>query len=53
MASTTLEQIASIVNGRVVGDGNVPIGDARPVEIAGPGDITKITRAMIVTHSML
>ncbi|MCY2936077.1 MAG: UDP-3-O-(3-hydroxymyristoyl)glucosamine N-acyltransferase [Planctomycetota bacterium] len=43
MASTTLEQIASIVNGRVVGDGNVPIGDARPVEIAGPGDITFIS----------
>ena len=42
MASATLEQIATIVNGRVVGDANVSIGDARPVEIAGPGDITFI-----------
>lgn len=42
MASATLEQIASIVNGRVVGDVNVAIGDARPVENAGPGDITFI-----------
>jgi UDP-3-O-[3-hydroxymyristoyl] glucosamine N-acyltransferase len=43
MASTTLEQIATIVNGRVVGDGKVSIDDARPVEIAGPGDITFVS----------
>ncbi len=42
MGSATLEQIASIVNGRVVGDSKIAIGDARPVENAGPGDITFI-----------
>jgi UDP-3-O-[3-hydroxymyristoyl] glucosamine N-acyltransferase len=43
MASTSLEQIASIVNGRIVGNGSVSIVDARPVEIAGPGDITFVS----------
>jgi UDP-3-O-[3-hydroxymyristoyl] glucosamine N-acyltransferase len=38
----TLEQLAALVRGRVVGDGSVPIRAARPVGEAGPGDITFI-----------
>jgi UDP-3-O-[3-hydroxymyristoyl] glucosamine N-acyltransferase len=38
----TLEQLAALVRGRLVGDGNVPIHAARPVAEAGPGDITFI-----------
>ena len=38
----TLEQLAALVRGRLVGDGNVPIQAARPVGEAGPGDITFI-----------
>ena len=36
----TVEQLAALVQGRVVGDGTVPIRSARPVGEAGPGDIT-------------
>ncbi|MBX6316396.1 MAG: UDP-3-O-(3-hydroxymyristoyl)glucosamine N-acyltransferase [Isosphaeraceae bacterium] len=36
----TVEQLAALVRGRVVGDGTVPIQSARPVGEAGPGDIT-------------
>jgi UDP-3-O-[3-hydroxymyristoyl] glucosamine N-acyltransferase len=36
----TVEQLAALVRGRVVGDGSVPITSARPVGEAGPGDIT-------------
>jgi UDP-3-O-[3-hydroxymyristoyl] glucosamine N-acyltransferase len=36
----TLEQLAALVRGRLVGDGRVPIRAARPVGEAGPGDIT-------------
>jgi UDP-3-O-[3-hydroxymyristoyl] glucosamine N-acyltransferase len=36
----TVEQLAALVRGRVVGDGTVAIRSARPVEEAGPGDIT-------------
>lgn len=36
----TLEQLATLVRGRLVGDGDVPIRAARPVGEAGPGDIT-------------
>ncbi len=36
----TLEQLANLVRGRLVGDGTVPIQGARPVQEAGPGDIT-------------
>jgi UDP-3-O-[3-hydroxymyristoyl] glucosamine N-acyltransferase len=36
----TLEQLAALVRGRVVGDGKVSIQSARPVTEAGPGDIT-------------
>jgi UDP-3-O-[3-hydroxymyristoyl] glucosamine N-acyltransferase len=38
----TLEQLATLVRGRVIGDGSVPIRSARPVAEAGPGDITFI-----------
>jgi UDP-3-O-[3-hydroxymyristoyl] glucosamine N-acyltransferase len=38
----TVEQLAALVRGRLVGDGNVPIHSARPVAEAGPGDITFI-----------
>lgn len=38
----TVEQLAALVSGRLVGDGNVAIRSARPVNEAGPGDITFI-----------
>lgn len=38
----TVEQLAALVRGRVVGDGTTPIHSARPVHEAGPGDITFI-----------
>ena len=38
----TVEQLAALVRGRLLGDGNVPIRAARPVAEAGPGDITFI-----------
>ncbi len=38
----TVEQLAALVQGRLVGDGSVPIHSARPVAEAGPGDITFI-----------
>jgi UDP-3-O-[3-hydroxymyristoyl] glucosamine N-acyltransferase len=38
----TVEQLAALVSGRLVGDGTVPIRSARPVSEAGPGDITFI-----------
>ncbi len=38
----TVEQLAALVSGRLVGDGNVSIHSARPVSEAGPGDITFI-----------
>jgi UDP-3-O-[3-hydroxymyristoyl] glucosamine N-acyltransferase len=36
----TVEELAALVRGRVVGDGHVAIQSARPVAEAGPGDIT-------------
>ena len=38
----TVEQLAELVRGRLVGDGSVSIQSARPVAEAGPGDITFI-----------
>jgi UDP-3-O-[3-hydroxymyristoyl] glucosamine N-acyltransferase len=38
----TVEQLAALVRGRVVGDGSIAIRSARPVGEAGPGDITFI-----------
>jgi UDP-3-O-[3-hydroxymyristoyl] glucosamine N-acyltransferase len=38
----TVEQLADLVRGRLVGDGSVAIHSARPVGEAGPGDITFI-----------
>jgi UDP-3-O-[3-hydroxymyristoyl] glucosamine N-acyltransferase len=38
----TVEQLAALVRGRLVGDGSVAIQSARPVAEAGPGDITFI-----------
>jgi UDP-3-O-[3-hydroxymyristoyl] glucosamine N-acyltransferase len=38
----TVEQLAALVSGRLVGDGSVAIRSARPVAEAGPGDITFI-----------
>jgi UDP-3-O-[3-hydroxymyristoyl] glucosamine N-acyltransferase len=40
--AATVEQLAALVRGRLVGDGSVPIRAARPVAHAGPGDITFI-----------
>jgi UDP-3-O-[3-hydroxymyristoyl] glucosamine N-acyltransferase len=36
----TLDQLAALVRGKLVGDGSIPIHAARPVAEAGPGDIT-------------
>lgn len=38
----TVEQLAALVHGRLVGDGTISIHAARPVGEAGPGDITFI-----------
>jgi UDP-3-O-[3-hydroxymyristoyl] glucosamine N-acyltransferase len=38
----TVEQLAELVHGRLIGDGSVSIQSARPVGEAGPGDITFI-----------
>ncbi len=38
----TVEQLAALVSGRLIGDGSVAIRSARPVAEAGPGDITFI-----------
>ena len=38
----TVEQLAALVRGHLVGDGKVAIQSARPVAEAGPGDITFI-----------
>jgi UDP-3-O-[3-hydroxymyristoyl] glucosamine N-acyltransferase len=38
----TVEELAALVRGRLVGDGTVAIRSARPVSEAGPGDITFI-----------
>jgi UDP-3-O-[3-hydroxymyristoyl] glucosamine N-acyltransferase len=38
----TVEQLAALVRGRLLGDGSVAIARARPVGEAGPGDITFI-----------
>ena len=38
----TVEELAALVRGRLVGDGSVSIRSARPVGEAGPGDITFI-----------
>jgi UDP-3-O-[3-hydroxymyristoyl] glucosamine N-acyltransferase len=38
----TVGQLADLVKGRLEGDGSVPINSARPVDEAGPGDITFI-----------
>jgi UDP-3-O-[3-hydroxymyristoyl] glucosamine N-acyltransferase len=38
--AATVGQLADLVRGRLEGDGTVPINSARPVDEAGPGDIT-------------
>ena len=38
----TVEELAELVRGRLVGDGTIAIQSARPVGEAGPGDITFI-----------
>lgn len=40
--NATVEQLAALVRGRLVGDGTAVISSARPVNEAGPGDITFI-----------
>lgn len=40
MAAVRLDRLASIVNGRVLGDGSVEISDAASIEDAGAGHIT-------------
>ena len=39
----TLSELAQLVGGEVVGDGNVEISGVAPIEHAGPGEITFIT----------
>src|SRR6187401_2831100 len=46
----TVEQLAALVRGRLVGDGTVPIRSARPVSEAGPGDITFIENERYVKY---
>ena len=36
----TVSELATLVKGQVVGDGSVEIAGARPIAVAGPGDIT-------------
>jgi UDP-3-O-[3-hydroxymyristoyl] glucosamine N-acyltransferase len=38
--SPTIRQLAELVHGQVLGDGGLPIQAARPLDDAGPGDIT-------------
>jgi len=40
--ATTVRELATIVRGRVIGDDRTPIEAAKPVNEAGPGDITFI-----------
>jgi UDP-3-O-[3-hydroxymyristoyl] glucosamine N-acyltransferase len=50
----TVEELATLVSGRLVGDGHVAIQSARPVAEAGPGDITFIDDeryAKLLRHS--
>jgi UDP-3-O-[3-hydroxymyristoyl] glucosamine N-acyltransferase len=42
LVAATVEQLAALVQGKLEGDGTVPINSARPVGEAGPGDITFI-----------
>jgi UDP-3-O-[3-hydroxymyristoyl] glucosamine N-acyltransferase len=46
----TVGQLAELVRGRLVGDGNVAIRSARPVAEAGPGDITFIESERYAKH---
>jgi UDP-3-O-[3-hydroxymyristoyl] glucosamine N-acyltransferase len=46
----TVEQLAALVGGRVIGDGSVPIGSAKPVSEAGPGDITFVDDERYARH---
>jgi UDP-3-O-[3-hydroxymyristoyl] glucosamine N-acyltransferase len=36
----TVQELAALVQGQVHGDGSLPIGAARPLNEAGPGDVT-------------
>ncbi|CAN5880987.1 UDP-3-O-(3-hydroxymyristoyl)glucosamine N-acyltransferase [soil metagenome] len=38
--AATVQELAALVRGRLRGDGSAPIRSARPVQEAGPGDIT-------------
>jgi UDP-3-O-[3-hydroxymyristoyl] glucosamine N-acyltransferase len=40
LVRATVAELATLVQGELVGDGNVEIGGARPLAEAGPGDIT-------------
>lgn len=40
MFAKTLEELAAVVDGRVIGDGSASIKGVAPIEEAGPGDIT-------------
>jgi UDP-3-O-[3-hydroxymyristoyl] glucosamine N-acyltransferase len=48
--AATVEQLAELVHGRLVGDGRVSIRSARPVGEAGPGDITFIESERFTRH---
>lgn len=36
----TLNELAELIGGKVVGDGSVTINRMAPIDAAGPGDIT-------------
>ncbi|MBX9584240.1 MAG: UDP-3-O-(3-hydroxymyristoyl)glucosamine N-acyltransferase, partial [Gemmataceae bacterium] len=40
--TVTVRQLADWVRGEVLGDGDLPIADARPLADARPGDITLV-----------
>ncbi len=46
----TVEQLAALVGGRVVGDGSIVIQAARPVSEAGPGDISFVDDERYARH---
>lgn len=48
--ATTVRALAELVRGQVVGNGDVVIGAARPVNEAGPGDVTFIENAKHAHH---
>ena len=50
LVAATVEQLAVLVRGKLAGDGSVPINSARPVDEAGPGDITFVESERYARH---